>query len=73
MCEKLVIYRSRTVPRRRFTSENVTISLTVSENTANLDISDIQTFTIWCQAVRVFFTRLNLPTDVDIPTVVSMV
>ena len=64
-------HRSAKVPQRRFNSENVTISLTVTQNTAHLNISDIQTFTIWCEAFTVFFARLDLPTDVTIPTIVS--
>ena len=66
------MYRRAKVPRRRFHSENVTISLTVSQETAHLNISNIGTFTIWCQRVSAFFTRLTLPTNVDIPQVVSM-
>ena len=65
------MYRRAQVPRRRFTSENVTISLTVNQNTAHLNISNIGTFTIWCQFVSAFFTRLDIPTDVDIPQIVS--
>ena len=68
----VAMYRRAKVPRRRFHSENVTISLTVSQETAHLNISNIGTFTIWCQAVSAFFTRLRLPTNVDIPQVVSM-
>ena len=67
----MVLYRRTQVPRRRFRSENITISLTVSQNTAHLSISDIQTFTIWCERFSVFFTRLDLPTDVEIAPVVS--
>ena len=48
----------------------MTISLTVSQDTAHLNISDIHTFTVWCQRFSVFFTRLALPTDVNIPPVV---
>ena len=66
------MYRRAKVPRRGFHSENVTVSLTVSQETAHLNISNIGTFTIWCQQVYAFFTRLRLPTDVDIPQVVSM-
>ena len=64
-------YRETRVPRRRFSSENVNISLTTSQSTAHLNISNIQTFTIWCERFAVFFTRLDLPTDVNIPPVVS--
>ena len=60
-------YRRSTIPLRRFTSENITISLTVDDSTAHLNVSNIQTFTIWCEPARVFFSRLNLPTNVNIP------
>ena len=61
------------MPQRRFNSENVTISLNVSQSTANLNISNIQTFTVWCELASVFFTRLDLPTDINISPVVSNV
>jgi len=60
------VHRRGSLPRRRFSSENITISFT-----DNLNISDIQTFTIWCRDFKVFFATLDLPTDVNIPPVVS--
>ena len=67
----VLLCRSTLVPWRRFYSEDVTILLTVSESTAQLNISNIQTFTIWCRQFAVFLTLLDLPTDVNIPRVVS--
>ena len=62
-------YRSRAVPRRRFRSEDIIIALNASASTANLKVSNIKTFTIWCEPFAVFFTRLDLPTNVKIPPI----
>ena len=63
--------RRQTVPQRRFRSENITLSLSANTN-AHLKVSDIGTFTVWCQPFAVFFTRLDLPINVSIPTGVSV-
>ena len=62
-------YRRVAVPQRRFRSENITIALNASASTAKLNISNIKTFTVWCQPFAVFFTRLDLPANVKIPPI----
>jgi len=59
-----------TVPERRYNSENVTISLLNGPETAtNLNISNIQAFTIWCEPFELFFGSLMLPVNTSIPSV----
>jgi len=66
----LIVCRRTTVPERRYNAENVTISLLNGpETAANLNISNIQAFTIWCEPFRLFFGSLTLPVNVSIPAV----
>ena len=66
----LIVFRMMTVPERRYNSENVTISLLNGpETAANLNISNIQAFTIWCEPFELFFGSLILPANVSIPSV----
>ena len=49
---------------RSYSNEQLTVSLdSCTECRAGLTIRDLQSFTIWCRAFSVFFTRLDIPAD----------
>ncbi len=43
---------------RRYSSEDLTFDLP-----SGTDLCDVATFTIWCQAASVFFTRVDIPSS----------
>jgi len=50
------------IPNRRFSGEDVTVSL-LSRPNDGLLISELGAITIWCQPFRVFFGTLDIPAD----------
>ena len=61
------------VPRRRFSGEDITVSLLNRPND-DLLVSDIESITIWCRRFNIFFGRLdNIPAELTNSLAVSRI
>ena len=52
--------------RRRYSNEDFTVTLPVGT-----DLCDIGTLTIWCRPFRAIFTRIEIPRNIFVSSVMS--